>query len=45
MKDEAARISDGVRKMSTSCRKNQEQYSKGFEDGKNFKPSRSIKEG
>lgn len=44
VKDEAARISCGTRKMSTSYRKNQEQYSNGFEDGKNFKPSRSIRE-
>lgn len=44
VKDEAARISCGTRKVSTSCGRNQEQYSKGFEDGKNFKPSRSIKE-
>lgn len=44
VKDEAARISCGTRKVSTRCGKNQEQYSKGFEDGKNFKPSRSIKE-
>lgn len=45
VKDETNRISVGTRKMTTHYSKNQEQYSKGFEDGKNFKPSRSIKEG
>lgn len=45
VKDATDRNSLGNRKMSVSCGKNQEQYSKGFEDGKNFKPSRSIKEG
>lgn len=44
VKDETDRNSCGARKMSVSCGKSQEQYSKGFEDGKNFKPSRSIKE-
>ena len=45
VKDEADRIYTGIRKMTTHYNKNQEQYNKGFEDGKNFKPSRSIKEG
>ena len=45
VKDEFSRVTEGERTTTVYYSKESEQYSKGFEDGKNFKPSRSIKEG
>lgn len=44
VKDEFSRVTEGERTTTVYYSKESEQYSKGFEDGKNFKPSRSIKE-
>ena len=44
VKDELLRIVEGERATTVYYSKKSEQYSKGFEDGKNFKPGRSIKE-
>lgn len=44
VKDEFTRSVTGEIKHTIHYSENVEQYSKGFEDGKNFKPGRSIKE-